>query len=151
MMDGPILVTGVAGFIGFHVARRLLASGRAVVGLDNLNSYYDPSLKQARLAELGKAGLSDFAELDLANRAGIAALFAKHRFPAVIHLAAQAGFAIHWSIRSLISIPISSASRRSSKAVVTTAVAIWSMRRRRRFTAATRRCHSRCIRMSIIR
>lgn len=91
MMDGPILVTGAAGFIGFHVARRLLASGRAVVGLDNLNSYYDPSLKHARLAELRKAGLSDFVELDLSNRDGIAALFAAHRFPAVIHLAAQAG------------------------------------------------------------
>jgi len=91
MMDGPILVTGAAGFIGFHVARRLLASGRAVVGLDNLNSYYDPSLKHARLAELRKAGLSDFVQLDLSNRDGIAALFAKHRFPAVIHLAAQAG------------------------------------------------------------
>lgn len=91
MMDGPILVTGAAGFIGFHVARRLLGSGRAVVGLDNLNSYYDPSLKHARLAELRKAGLSDFVQLDLSNRDGIAALFAAHRFPAVIHLAAQAG------------------------------------------------------------
>lgn len=91
MMDGPILVTGAAGFIGFHVARRLLGSGCTVVGLDNLNSYYDPSLKHARLAELRKAGLSDFVELDLANRDGIASLFAKHRFPAVVHLAAQAG------------------------------------------------------------
>lgn len=91
MTDGPILVTGAAGFIGFHVARRLLGLGRAVVGLDNLNSYYDPSLKHARLAELRKAGLSDFVQLDLSNRDGIAALFAAHRFPAVIHLAAQAG------------------------------------------------------------
>ena len=54
MADGPILVTGAAGFIGYHVARRLLENGKAVVGLDNLNAYYDPTLKDARLAELAK-------------------------------------------------------------------------------------------------
>jgi UDP-glucuronate 4-epimerase len=87
----PILVTGAAGFIGFHVAKRLLESGRPVVGLDNLNAYYDPKLKDARLAELAKLSGFQFVKLDLANRAGMAALFAQHRFPFVVHLAAQAG------------------------------------------------------------
>ena len=87
----PILVTGAAGFIGFHVARRLLESGRPVVGLDNLNAYYDPRLKDARLAELAKLPGFQFVKLDLADRAGMAALFAQHRFPFVVHLAAQAG------------------------------------------------------------
>jgi UDP-glucuronate 4-epimerase len=87
----PVLVTGAAGFIGFHVARRLLQQGRAVVGLDNLNAYYDPTLKEARLAELGKLPGFQFVKLDLADRAGVAALFAAHKFPYVVHLAAQAG------------------------------------------------------------
>src|SRR3972149_10976155 len=91
MPDGPILVTGAAGFIGFHVARRLLQDGRKVVGLDNLNAYYDPKLKDARLAELAKLPGFQFVKLDLADRAGMAALFAQHRFPFVVHLAAQAG------------------------------------------------------------
>jgi UDP-glucuronate 4-epimerase len=91
MPNEPILVTGAAGFIGFHVARRLLADGRSVVGLDNLNAYYDPKLKQARAAELGKSPAFQFVKLDLADRAGVAALFANHRFPEVVHLAAQAG------------------------------------------------------------
>src|SRR3990172_2188096 len=91
MSDGPILVTGAAGFIGFHVARRLLQDGRKVVGLDNLNAYYDPKLKDARLAELAKLPDFEFVKLDLADRAGMAALFAQHRFPFVVHLAAQAG------------------------------------------------------------
>jgi len=86
-----VLVTGAAGFIGFHVARRLLESGRGVVGLDNLNSYYDPKLKEARLAELAKFTQFKFAKVDLADRAGTAALFVQHRFPYVVHLAAQAG------------------------------------------------------------
>jgi UDP-glucuronate 4-epimerase len=87
----PILVTGAAGFIGFHVARRLLDAGRPVVGLDVVNSYYDPALKEARLAELGKRNGFSFVKLDLADRAGVAALFAKQRFEYVVHLAAQAG------------------------------------------------------------
>jgi UDP-glucuronate 4-epimerase len=91
MSDGPILVTGAAGFIGFHVARRFLENGRKVVGLDNLNAYYDPKLKDARLAKLAKFDGFRFAKLDLADRAGMAALFAEHRFPFVVHLAAQAG------------------------------------------------------------
>ena len=89
--DSPILVTGAAGFIGFHVARRLLENGQRVVGLDNLNTYYDPKLKDARVAELNKMAGFRFAKIDLADRAGMAALFAEHRFPFVVHLAAQAG------------------------------------------------------------
>jgi UDP-glucuronate 4-epimerase len=91
MSDQTILVTGAAGFIGFHVARRLLAEGRTVVGLDNLNAYYDPALKQARLDILRGQGGFTFERIDLADRASIAALFAQHRFSRVIHLAAQAG------------------------------------------------------------
>jgi UDP-glucuronate 4-epimerase len=91
MTDGPILVTGAAGFIGYHVARRLLENGEAVVGLDNLNAYYDPKLKDARLAELGKFKSFEFVRLDLADRAEMARLFTARRFPYVVHLAAQAG------------------------------------------------------------
>src|SRR6201996_9058589 len=91
MSDQPILVTGAAGFIGFHVARRLLAQGRAVIGLDNLNAYYDPSLKSARLDLLRPDPRFSFVQLDLADRAAMAALFSRHRFEVVLHLAAQAG------------------------------------------------------------
>jgi UDP-glucuronate 4-epimerase len=91
MTDGPILVTGAAGFIGFHVARRLLSEGQDVVGLDNMNAYYDPALKEARRSELAKSGRINFVTLDLADRAATAALFKQYRFPYVVHLAAQAG------------------------------------------------------------
>jgi UDP-glucuronate 4-epimerase len=91
MASDTILVTGAAGFIGFHVANRLLADGHRVVGLDNLNPYYDPALKQARLNELAKHPAFGFVKLDLADRDGVAALFAQERFPQVVHLAAQAG------------------------------------------------------------
>ena len=91
MTDETILVTGAAGFIGFHVARRLLQNGRAVVGLDNMNAYYDPALKEARVKELSKLSGFRFIKLDLADRTGMAALFAEHKFPRVVHLAAQAG------------------------------------------------------------
>src|SRR5262245_2553873 len=91
MTDGPILVTGAAGFIGFHVAQRLLHDGRNVVGVDNLNAYYDPALKESRRAELAKSNRMRFLKLDLADREGVASLFKEHRFPRVVHLAAQAG------------------------------------------------------------
>jgi UDP-glucuronate 4-epimerase len=91
MADHAVLVTGAAGFIGFHVARQLLAEGRSVVGLDSLNNYYDPALKQARLNILRGDSRFSFAHADLADRRATAELFANHRFPVVIHLAAQAG------------------------------------------------------------
>jgi UDP-glucuronate 4-epimerase len=91
MLERTILVTGAAGFIGFHVARTLLAEGRRVVGLDNLNNYYDPALKQARLGLLHDSAAFEFVRADLADRTMMAALFAKHRFHTVVHLAAQAG------------------------------------------------------------
>ncbi len=91
MADGPILVTGAAGFIGFHVAKRLMRDGRDVIGLDNMNAYYDPALKEGRRTELAKSNRFRFVKLDLADREGIAALFKDHRFPYVVHLGAQAG------------------------------------------------------------
>ena len=85
------LVTGAAGFIGMFTAKALLEQGHEVVGIDNLNDYYDPALKQARLEQLTGYGKFHFVKLDLANREAIAALFAKQKFQRVIHLAAQAG------------------------------------------------------------
>jgi UDP-glucuronate 4-epimerase len=90
-LDQAVLVTGAAGFIGFHVARQLLAQGRCVVGLDSLSNYYDPGLKLARLALLRSDSRFSFVHTDLSDRMSIGALFATHRFAVVIHLAAQAG------------------------------------------------------------
>ncbi len=90
-MSDPVLVTGAAGFIGFHVTQRLLAQGRRVVGVDSLNAYYDPLLKDARRAELEKCKGFEFVKLDLADRAAVTDLFGTYRFPYVVHLAAQAG------------------------------------------------------------
>jgi UDP-glucuronate 4-epimerase len=84
-------VTGAAGFIGFHVAQRLLQAGHDVVGLDNLNSYYDPKLKEARLNILRNNPHFSFEKIDLADRPSMKRIFEEHRFPAVVHLAAQAG------------------------------------------------------------
>jgi UDP-glucuronate 4-epimerase len=86
-----VLVTGAAGFIGFHVARRLLERGEDVVGMDNLNDYYDVSLKEARLAELQLSPGFRFHRLDLGDRDGVNRLFQEHRPERVVHLAAQAG------------------------------------------------------------
>ena len=86
-----ILVTGAAGFIGFHLTRRLLERGDEVVGFDNLNDYYDVTLKEARLKQLeGRNGFT-FIRGDLADRDGMARLFAQGQFNKVVHLAAQAG------------------------------------------------------------
>ncbi len=85
------LVTGAAGFIGMHTSLRLLARGDCVIGVDNLNDYYDVSLKRARLARLQFYTRFDFYQLDVADRDGMAALFDKIKPEVVIHLAAQAG------------------------------------------------------------
>ncbi len=86
-----ILLTGVAGFIGMHVARQLLQRGDQVIGLDNLNDYYDPALKQARLAQLREFEQFSFHRVDIADSAALNQLFAQHQPQRVIHLAAQAG------------------------------------------------------------
>lgn len=86
-----ILVTGTAGFIGFHVARRLLAQGKPVIGFDNVNDYYDVTLKRARLAELGKDKNFRFIEADLADTAAVEKAFLENGVTHCVHLAAQAG------------------------------------------------------------
>jgi len=93
-----ILVTGAAGFIGFHVARRLLERGEHVIGLDNLNPYYDVSLKQARRALLEEHRNFGFAHLDLADAKAMDDIFRGARFDAIVHLAAQAG--VRYSIEN---------------------------------------------------
>lgn len=89
--DSRVLVTGAAGFIGAHLVHRLLADGFEVVGVDNLNNYYDPRLKDARLRKLCIGPRFWFIPLDLADKDGVESLFRKGEFEAVVHLAAQAG------------------------------------------------------------
>ena len=97
MPDRPrVMVTGAAGFIGFHVARRLLADGREVVGVDSLDPYYDPALKRARLERLAHEVGWRFVAADLADEAATRALFAETGPAAVVHLAGQAG--VRWSL-----------------------------------------------------
>src|SRR6266550_3806411 len=91
MAQKPVLITGTAGFIGYHVARALAAVGNNVVGLDNINAYYDPKLKQSRLKQLASFPNFRFAKMDLTDRKAIASLFSENHFPLVVHLAAQAG------------------------------------------------------------
>jgi len=86
-----VLVTGAAGFIGYHLSERLLAEGKRVVGLDNMNSYYDPLLKEARLEKLRLHPSFQFYKADLSDSASVQTVFAKHRFDIVVNLAAQAG------------------------------------------------------------
>ena len=86
-----VLVTGVAGFIGMHVARQLLERGDSVLGIDSLNDYYDPALKRARLAELAGYPAFRFGRLDITDFAAVMKLFAENSFDRVVHLAAQAG------------------------------------------------------------
>ena len=93
-----ILVTGAAGFIGFHAAKQLLERGDTVVGLDNFNDYYDVSLKESRAAVLGDFENFSMVRIDLADREAMEALFAKEKFDKVIHLAAQAG--VRYSIEN---------------------------------------------------
>lgn len=92
------LVTGAAGFIGMYTSKRLLDMGHHVVGLDNMNSYYSPELKEHRLALLASYSNFRFVKLDLANREGMAELFEQEQFERVIHLAAQAG--VRYSIEA---------------------------------------------------
>lgn len=94
----PILVTGAAGFIGFAIAQRLLSAGRAVIGIDSLNDYYDPALKQARLDRLNLHRGFAFERLDIADSSAMADLFARHRPRLVAHMAAQAG--VGYSMRN---------------------------------------------------
>jgi UDP-glucuronate 4-epimerase len=93
-----ILVTGAAGFIGFHTARLLLERGDEVVGIDNVNAYYDVTLKEARLALLKQHAKFRFVKLDFADRAGMQSLFEREKFQRVIHLGAQAG--VRYSIQN---------------------------------------------------
>ena len=151
MSDQTILVTGAAGFIGFHAARRLLAEGRTVVGLDNLNSYYDPALKQARLDVLRADSRFSFVQADLADRASMRELFGKNRFARVLHLAAQAG------VRYSIDHPHAYADANLEGFVNVLegcrhhGCGIWSMRRRRRSTAPIPSCRFRSTTGPIIR
>jgi UDP-glucuronate 4-epimerase len=96
--SSKILVTGAAGFIGYHAAMRLVERGDEVVGLDNLNDYYDVTLKHARLAKLADKPNFRFVKMDLADRGDVAALFGSERFERVIHLGAQAG--VRYSIEN---------------------------------------------------
>ncbi|MBE9129700.1 MULTISPECIES: NAD-dependent epimerase [unclassified Coleofasciculus] len=93
-----VLVTGAAGFIGYHLSQRLLAQGDTVIGLDNLNAYYEVSLKQDRLAQIENEPGFSFYKLDLADRDGMAQLFAEESFEIVVHLAAQAG--VRYSLKN---------------------------------------------------
>ena len=90
-----ILVTGTAGFIGFHLTKRLLDDGHTVLGLDNLNAYYDVQQKEARLHQLEPFDKFQFVRPDLADREDMERLFSEHSFDRVVNLAAQAG--VHYS------------------------------------------------------
>jgi UDP-glucuronate 4-epimerase len=93
-----LLLTGAAGFIGFHTAKQLLERGDEVVGLDNLNAYYDPTLKAARLAILERQSNFRFVKFDIADRTAMLDLFEREKFQRVVHLAAQAG--VRYSIEN---------------------------------------------------
>ncbi len=102
MGHNSILVTGCAGFIGFHVAKRLLADGYPVVGVDNLNDYYDVNLKKARLAQLQEFESFSFIRASLEDREAIKEVFSNNYLSRVIHLAAQAG--VRYSLKTLMPI-----------------------------------------------
>ena len=102
-----VLVTGAAGFIGYHTAARLLDRGDEVIGFDNLNPYYDVTLKQARLARLEGHGRFQFIKANLADRTIVEATFAEERPERVVHMAAQAGVRYSLDHPMRISMPIS--------------------------------------------
>jgi len=145
-----VLVTGAAGFIGFHVAKRLVEGGQRVVGLDNLNAYYDPAVKRDRLAALPGDGRFTFEQLDLGDRAALAGLFERHRFPLVVHLAAQAG--VRYSVDNPPA--YADANRRASptcsRDAGSMAAATSSMPRRPPYTGPIRGCRSAPPTMSTI-
>jgi UDP-glucuronate 4-epimerase len=120
----PILVSGAAGFIGFHVARRLLDDGHAVVGIDNVNDYYDPRLKEARIAQIvGQSGLT-FHRVDLADTPRIMEIFEEAGPRCVINLAAH----------GLMPTQTSSDSSTSLRRVARSQLTIWCTRHQVRFT-----------------
>jgi nucleoside-diphosphate-sugar epimerase len=149
-MRDPVLVTGAAGFIGFHMTERLLSQGRRVIGLDIVNSYYDPRLKESRLEILTRHSNFAFTKLDLTDRTAIKLLFEQHRFPAVVHLAAQAG--VRYSLdhpHAYVDANLEVLSTFWKAA--TTAANISYSHPRRRSMAQTRNCRSRCGTTSITR
>src|SRR4028118_973098 len=93
-----VLVTGAAGFIGFHLSKYLLDRGEEVIGIDNLNEYYDINLKQARLAQLAEQKRFQFYKLDIADRQGMTDLFGDIQPEKVVHLAAQVG--VRYSLKN---------------------------------------------------
>jgi UDP-glucuronate 4-epimerase len=98
MSQDAVLITGAAGFVGFALARHLLVAGRAVVGVDSINDYYDPALKKARLAVLDEFDKFSFHKVDLAERHAVERIFAEGEFGPVVHLAAQAG--VRYSLKN---------------------------------------------------
>jgi len=151
MTDNATLVTGAAGFIGFHVAQRLLSAGREVIGLDSVNDYYDPKLKEARLDVLKRHSNFTFVKLDLANREPTKSIFAQHRFPIVVHLAAQAG--VRYSLQNphaYIDANIEDSST-CLRGAVTTVAGTSCSRPRPPSMALTRNCRFRCRTTSITR
>jgi len=144
-----ILVTGAAGFIGAAVAERLLARGDRVIGLDNLNSYYSPALKQQRLQRLERHSNFHFQRLALEDTAAISELFRSEGLKRVIHLAAQAG--VRYSIENPLAYVNSNVVGRFSRswrAAATTALSTWCTRPAVRSMEATAACHSQSSRPS---
>ena len=144
-MARTVLVTGAAGFIGAALSQRLLQQGDRVVGLDNLNDYYDPSLKQARLRQIeavAPEGAWRFVEMALEDGDALMALFAAEKPTVVVNLAAQAGVRYSWRIRRLTSRAILWALAICWKVAATTALKISSTPRAVRCTAETAICLS---------
>ena len=140
-----VLVTGAAGFIGAALCQRLLQRGDRVVGLDNLNDYYDPTLKHSRLRQIeavASPGAWRFEALALEDAEGLHALFASERPQVVVNLAAQAGVVTPWRIRRLTSKAIWWALVIFWKGAATTALRTWCTPRAARSTAAIAICPS---------